>query len=146
MAYNGTDEGTSNKHIGLAVTNDILSEWTRVGNQPILKNPDGHFELIQDTHGFVVGWEKSMKYNEYTLKLKKGSKLFLYTDGVPEATGPTGKFGRDATLEALRKYEDLTPKEILDNMKVELNMFTGNRDQFDDVTMLCLEYKGYDNE
>ena len=124
----------------------VLTASNAGHEKPILKNPDGHFELIQDTHGFVVGWEKSMKYNEYKLKLKKGSKLFLYTDGVPEATGPSGKFGRDATLEALRKYEDLPPKEILDNMKVELNMFTGNRDQFDDVTMLCLEYKGYDNE
>lgn len=41
MAYNGNNNNTNtNNHIGLAVTNDILGEWTRVGTTPILSNPE----------------------------------------------------------------------------------------------------------
>ena len=65
MAYNGTDEGTSNNHIGLAVTNDILSEWTRVGNQPILKNP----EVYEASYGF--GFPSLVSYDQ-------GGKGYLF--------------------------------------------------------------------
>ena len=53
---------------------------------PILKTPDGSFEIYKDKHGFVIGGMKDMKYKEYEINLEPGSTLFLYTDGVPEAT------------------------------------------------------------
>lgn len=112
--------------------------------RPIIKSPNGHFEMIKDVHGFVVGWSKDAVYKNYEIQLEKGSKLFIYTDGVPEASNGSGKFGRERTLEAIRKYEDKSPNEILRGMKEELVNFTGNFPQFDDITMLCLEYHGSD--
>lgn len=114
--------------------------------KPIIKKPDGHFEIIKDVHGFVVGWDKGATYKNYEIQLEKGSKIFLYTDGVPEASNADGKFGREKTLETIRKYEDESPNEILRGMQKELANFTGNFPQFDDITMLCLEYHGSDEK
>ena len=94
----------------------ILTASNAGHEKPIIKKPDGHFEMMNDVHGFVVGWNKDAIYKDYEIKLEKGSKLFVYTDGVPEATNSEGKFGRDRTIGAIRKYEDQSPNEILRGM------------------------------
>lgn len=69
---------------------------------PVLLKPDGKFELYKDKHGFVVGGMSGLKFKEYTIDLKPGSKLFLYTDGVPEATDSEKElFGTDRMAAAL---------------------------------------------
>ena len=110
---------------------------------PVLKNPDGSFELIKDKHGFVIGGLGGVKYREYELNLKPGSKLFLYTDGLPEATDSAGElFGTDRMLEALKQVENGEPQAILEGVDSVVNRFVGEAPQFDDLTMLCLEYRG----
>ena len=61
---------------------------------PALRRPGGGFELVEDPHGFVLGGLAGMKYREYELTLEPGSKLFVYTDGVPEATDAGRSAGR----------------------------------------------------
>ena len=83
--------------------------------QPALKEPDGSFALYKDKHGLMVGYMDKIKYRTYELTMKKGSKLFLYTDGVAEATNAKEElFGTDRMIEALHGAENGTPKEILD--------------------------------
>ncbi len=110
---------------------------------PILKNGDGHFEVIRRPHDFVIGGLGDIRYKEYELMLQPGAKLFLYTDGVPEATS-AGKelFGMDRTVEALRDAEGKAPEDILNTVDKHVNVFVGEAEQFDDLTMLCLHYKG----
>ena len=75
--------------------------------------------------------------------LNRGSKLFLYTDGVPEATnGDNAMFGTDRMLAALNENADASPEEILAGVRRTISGFVGAAEQFDDLTMLCLEYKG----
>lgn len=114
--------------------------------KPLVTNKDGKFEMLQDQKNFVVGWNKDIVYKEYEIKLRKGSKLFLYTDGVPEATSSDGQFTRERMLSTVNKFRKKTPQEIVQNMNNELDTFVGNNNQFDDITMLCLEFKGYNNE
>ena len=110
---------------------------------PVLKRPDGDFELIKDKHGFVIGGMDGVKYKEYELQLAPGSKLFLYTDGVPEATSKEKElFGTDRMLEALNAQPDTAPEEILKNVRASVDSFVKDAEQFDDLTMLCVEYKG----
>ena len=110
---------------------------------PMLKQSDGHFEKVEDKHDFVVGGVSRSKYNEYELKLLPGAKLFLYTDGVPEATDAADQlFGMDRTLHALRLAEDETPQAILESVRTHVDEFVGEAPQFDDLTMLCLQYNG----
>ena len=81
------------------------------------------------------------EHNE--LQLEKGDKLFVYTDGVVEATNAEKElFGTDRMIDALNQYARLTPKEILAGVKSAIDTFVGEAEQFDDLTMLCLEYKG----
>ena len=109
---------------------------------PVLKLPDGSFQLYKDKHGFVIGGMDGMKYKEYALQLEPGAKLFLYTDGVPEATDANNVlFGTDRMLEALNTARDKTPEEILRTVRGAVDSFVQDAEQFDDLTMLCLEYK-----
>ena len=110
---------------------------------PVLRKENGDFELIKDKHGFVIGGMDGIRYKEYELSMKPGSKLFLYTDGVPEATNAEGVlFGSDRMLAALNKDTDASPKTILKNVRGSVDGFVKEAEQFDDITMLCLEYKG----
>ena len=110
---------------------------------PVMKHPGGGFELIRDPHGFVVGGMEDIEYNDYELIMEPGSKLFVYTDGVPEAaTRDDRLFGTDRMLEAMNADPDADPVTLLQNVKAAVNDFVADAEQFDDMTMLCLEYKG----
>ncbi len=110
---------------------------------PAIGKKDGCFELIKDKHGFVIGGMKDVHYREYVLQLNPGDKLFVYTDGVPEATRAGGEmFGTDRMTAALNSCTDKSPKEILQTVKSAVDDFVGDAEPFDDLTMLCVEYKG----
>ena len=113
--------------------------------KPIIKKPDGHFEILHDKHNLVVGFFKEAPYTEYQIQLEKGSKLFVYTDGIPECRDKEGQFGMNRTVETLIKYEDMDPTNICKNMLNDVTSFMGMNDQFDDITMLCMEYIGYED-
>jgi len=110
---------------------------------PVFKRPDGNFELYKDRHGFVVGGMEGVKYKEYEIQLSPGSKLFLYTDGVPEATDKDLEaFGTERMIGALNENLDAAPIEVLKGVRKAVDGFVKDAEQFDDLTMLCLEYKG----
>ncbi len=110
---------------------------------PVVKHGDGSFEVLRDKHGFVIGGMAGMKYKEYELTLEPGSKLFLYTDGVPEATdAESNMFGADRMLDALNEKKDGTTVEILKHVRASVDGFVKDAEQFDDLTMLCMEYRG----
>ncbi len=109
---------------------------------PVLKK-GSQFALYKDKHGFVIGAMDGMIYKEYELQLEPGDKLFVYTDGVTEATNVDKKlFGTDRMLEALNKAPETNVKQILVNVRSDIDTFVGEAEQFDDLTMLCLEYRG----
>ena len=110
---------------------------------PMVKQPDGHFELLRDKHGFVLGGMDGLSYSEYRLELRPDAKLFLYTDGLPEASKPDNVlFGLDRTLDALNAAGDGSPKQILDAVNAAVADYVGDARQFDDLTMLCVHYIG----
>lgn len=110
---------------------------------PMVKTPDGKFELIRDKHGLVVGAFRDSKYTDYELILKPGSKLFLYSDGVPEATNEKGEFfGTDRMLEALNSNPEADSENTLKTLRRAVDSFEKGADQFDDITMMCVSYMG----
>ena len=103
---------------------------------------NGAFELFKTKHGFVIGGMEGVRYRDFELKLGPGDKLFLYTDGVPEATdAQNGMFGMERMLDALNANKERTPEEILNGVHERVNAFVGDAPQFDDLTMLCVELK-----
>ncbi len=79
----------------------------------------------------------------FELQLEPGSKLFVYSDGLPEANDMDDRlFGVDRTLKALNDASDLNPEATLNAVTGAVNAFVGDAPQFDDLTMLCLAYYG----
>ncbi|MBQ6469598.1 MAG: SpoIIE family protein phosphatase [Lachnospiraceae bacterium] len=110
---------------------------------PILMNPGGEFEIVKDRHGFVIGGLDSVKYKEYELQLEPGSRLFLYTDGIPEATNSANEmYGLDRMLAVLNENREACLEELLSNVSDSVRDFRKEAEQFDDLTMLCMEYRG----
>ena len=110
---------------------------------PILKAPDGPFDVVKDKHGFVVGGMKGVKYKSYELQLEPGSKLFVYTDGIPEAKDDYDEmFGIGRTVQALNESAEKGPEQIIKAVGESVWAFVGDAEQFDDMTMLCIEYYG----
>lgn len=112
---------------------------------PAIKRKDGSFELYKDKHGFVIGGMPGMRYKEYTLELQPGDMLFQYTDGVPEASNASDEmFGTERMLAALNSDPNCDPEKLLSNVRRSVADFVSDAEQFDDLTMMCIEYRGND--
>lgn len=127
----------------LQISTGLLTAASAGHEYPALKRPDGSFEILKDKHGFVLGGMEGVRYREYTLSLEPGTRLFLYTDGVPEAArSDNTMFGADRILAALNASSDASPRDLLSAVSVSVRSFVGPAEQFDDLTMLCFEYRG----
>lgn len=112
---------------------------------PAVCRNGGEYEVLKDNHSFVVGGYESTKYKNYEFTLKKGDTLFLYTDGIPEATNSAEEqFGMDRMVDSLNNDPSASPEETLSNMKNDVEGFVNGAVRFDDYTMLCLRYNGED--
>ena len=110
--------------------------------EPALYRKGGSFELYKTKHNVAVGVFPDIEYTSYDIHLGRGDKLFVYTDGVPEATDMFDKlFTTGRMLEALNRYRDGAPQEILEGVRKSVKEFVGGRPQFDDLTMLGFELK-----
>lgn len=104
---------------------------------------DGKFGLLKDKHGFVLGYMDDEEYEEYEIQLKPGDKIFVYTDGVPEAANKDRiRFGTDKMIESLNSNAGASPRDLLKIVRTSIDGFVGGAEQFDGITMLCLEYHG----
>ncbi|MCR5045201.1 MAG: SpoIIE family protein phosphatase [Treponema sp.] len=110
---------------------------------PGIRQPGNNFEIFKDKHGFVLAGMENLNYTDYQITLEPGSTLFLYTDGVPEATNAKEElFGLDRLMEALNIEPSAKPKELLPIVRAEVDKFVGDAPQFDDLTMLAITYNG----
>ena len=114
---------------------------------PAIRCAGGGFELYRDKHGFVVGGMEAMRYKDYEIRLAPGDRIFVYTDGVPEATNAANEmFGTERMLAALNEDPGASPEGVLGNVRAAVDRFVRDAEQFDDLTMLCLEYRGTGTE
>ncbi len=141
-----------NNRIGYFVTVwlaviDIRSGHGMVANcgheHPVLKHKDRDFEMIKYKHSPAVAAIEGMVFKEHEIRLEKGDVLFVYTDGVTEATDADNElFGEERLMTALNKTRDANPQELLAQVKADIDEFVGDAPQFDDITMLAFKYNG----
>jgi len=106
---------------------------------------DGEFSLMKGRHGLVIGGMEGVVYKDYEIKLEPGDKLFLYTDGVTDAADKNfNMFGTERMLDVLNENKHANSTETLNKMREAIDAFANGADRFDDITMLCIEYKGTD--
>ena len=109
---------------------------------PFICKAGGDFEPYKIRAGFVLAGMEGMKYRAGSTRLEPGDKIFQYTDGVTEATNLKNElYGMNRLGAILKKVKGGTPNDILPAIKKDIDEFVGDADQFDDITMLCLEYK-----
>ncbi len=109
---------------------------------PAIMRRDGAFELLKDKHGFVLAGMEGARYREYELELNTGDRLVVYTDGVPEATDSSNTlYGTDRMLQALNDAKGGTCRQLLEALHRDVDAFVNGADQFDDMTMLCIEMR-----
>jgi sigma-B regulation protein RsbU (phosphoserine phosphatase) len=110
---------------------------------PAVMRAGGGYELLKDKHGLALAAMDGMKYKEYELQLNPGDRLFVYTDGVPEAINDAmEQYGTARMLRALDAAGDGTLQAALSAVQTDLAAYVGDRDQFDDITMLNFAYRG----
>ena len=103
----------------------------------------GAFRILTDRHGLPLGVMPGMKYRDYSIRLKPGDAVFVYTDGVPEANNADGELYTLARMElALNRIAGRDPKRVLEGVRADVDAFVRGANQFDDLTMLCVTYLG----
>jgi len=111
-------------------------------NPPLLKRADGSFEYLKTRAGFVLAGMEGVRYRVGELTLSAGDRLFLYTDGVPEATNVENKlYGEDKLLTFMNQNASMEAIKLLPALKANIDEFVGEAPQFDDITMLMFDYK-----
>ena len=110
---------------------------------PALRRANGQYELVVYRHSMAVATMEDLVFKEHEFRLYPGDSLFVYTDGVSEATNANNElFGDQRILTALNRSPDAPPEKIVQNVKDGIDAFVDGAEQFDDITMLCLKYYG----
>ena len=110
---------------------------------PAVCGSDRKFQLLKDKHGFVLAGMEGARYHDYEIRMEQGGSIFVYTDGVPEATDVNGKmFGIDRMLESLNRRADKKPNVFIKEVSTAAKEFTGEASQFDDMTMVGMTWYG----
>ena len=111
-------------------------------NPPLLKRANGSFEYLKTRAGFVLAGMEGVRYRIGEITLHSGDRLFLYTDGVTEATNTENKlYGEDRLLTFMNRNTTMEAKTLLPALKADIDEFVGEAPQFDDITMLMFDYK-----
>ena len=111
-------------------------------NPPLLKRANGSFEYLKTRAGFVLAGMEGVRYRVGEITLNPGDRLFLYTDGVPEATNTENKlYGEDRLLAFMNQNASAEATDLLPALKANIDEFVGEAPQFDDITMLLFDYK-----
>ncbi len=110
---------------------------------PALRKKDGAFELVKYRHSPAVATMPGINFKEHEFKLDPGDSLYVYTDGVTEATRSDNVlFGTDRMIASLNKDPEADPKTMLETVRDDIDEFVGDAPQFDDITMLGVKYMG----
>ncbi|MBQ3903844.1 MAG: serine/threonine-protein phosphatase, partial [Eubacterium sp.] len=119
--------------------------YVNAGHEPpFISHGGDNFDAFKIKPGFVLAGMEGMKYTSGVITLSPGDKLFQYTDGVTEATNSENElYGMERLEAALNKVKDKMPEDILPAIKEDMDAFVGDAPQFDDITMLCLNFKKY---
>ncbi len=114
-------------------------------NPPAIRHADGSVEFVKSKSGLVMAAMEDVRYQTQTCELLPGDTLFLYTDGVTEATNSNDElFGEARLLDTLAKSKDLATTDICKFVKNEIDSFVNGAPQFDDITMMGVKYIGND--
>ena len=134
--------------IGFLNTKTGLVTYANAGhNPPLVKHEDGSFTYLKSRPGFVLAGMEGVRYRKNEIQLMPGDAIYLYTDGVTEATNAENElYGEERLLHVMNQKASLSSQELCEAVKADVDVFVGEAPQFDDITMLCLNYMASDKK
>lgn len=130
--------------IGIIDLKTGLMQCANAGHEyPAIMRKGGEYELFKDKHSLALAAMPGLRIKEYELKLDPEDKLFVYTDGVPEAINEQVEdYGTGRMIRVLNDVKDDSMEDTLTAVRQDMIAFVGNAEQFDDITMLGFTYRG----
>ena len=129
--------------IGVIELKSGVVRFVNAGHNPPVLIRSGRADFVTAKGGVVLAAMEDMAYRENNLRLNVGDKLFLYTDGVTEAENSSHElYGDDRLLSCLAQAGDSSVDDIMNMVRTDTARHVGEHDQFDDMTMMCIEYRG----
>ena len=114
---------------------------------PVLMRKGEDYALYKDSHGLVLAAMEGMKCQDYEIFMNPGDKLFVYTDGIPEAINTEDEqYGTARLINILNSRKEASAQETLPAVLEDIYRFAGEAEQFDDITMLGFTYLGSEEE
>ena len=134
--------------IGFLNTKTGVVTYANAGhNPPLVKHEDGSFTYLKSRPGFVLAGMEGVRYRKNEIQLMPGDAIYLYTDGVTEATNAENElYGEERLLHVMNQKANLSSQELCEAVKADVDVFVGEAPQFDDITMLCLNYLASDKK
>ena len=134
--------------LGILDTKTGLMKFANAGHNPPLYKKNGEkFEYMKARSGMLLAGMEGIKYRKNELQLAPGDRLYLYTDGVTEATdNNTQLYGEQRLLDFVNSLEDTSPESLCKLIKDDVDKFAGTADQFDDITMLAINFDAIIND
>ena len=123
----------------LDLTNGMISYANAGHNPPVIRRKDGSYEYLKAKRNFVLAGMKGVVYKKFELQLQPGDEIYLYTDGVTEAQNLEKQlYGEERLLSCLNECNDISVEDICKKVRKDVELFVGDADQFDDITMLSI--------
>ena len=111
---------------------------------PIYMHKNGNNEIYKDNHSLPLAAFEGTMGKEYEIKLNPGDGIFLYTDGVPEATNKSDEaYGMERLISVLDRNSSESLKDILERVRSDVDIFADGAEQFDDITLFAFKLIQY---
>lgn len=122
----------------------VLSYANAGHNPPLLRHGQDAFDYVRTRPNFVLAGVGGAPYGKNEIRLLPGDEIFLYTDGVTEATDMRQQlFGEARLQQALNGISETTPEIRCNSVKKAVKEFVDGAEQFDDITMLCVKFHSF---
>ena len=119
-------------------------EFVNAGHNPpiIFTKKNNNIEFLKTKPNFVLAGMENTNYKKHEIILEPGDRLFLYTDGVTEATNINNElYGENRLKDFLSNHINQDVEKTIKDLKNDIENFVGDADQFDDITMLEFLFK-----
>ena len=125
-----------------------LLQYANAGhNPPLIRRKNGAFEYLRTRPNFVLAGMDGVRYKKHEIQLFPGDDIFLYTDGVTEATDAENRlYGEDRLVQVLSASDKRKTDELCKTVRADIDLFVGDAPQFDDITMLCIKVNHIEDE
>ena len=115
--------------------------YVNAGHEFPLFKSNNKCNVLKSENDLVLGVMEDTEFHAHELDLNKSDRILLFTDGVTDANNINKEFFGVNRLFKVFENDDSSVKDTINNIKKSSDKFTENQEQFDDFTVLLLEYK-----